>query len=70
MPLIHKLRCVGLAGVAALALALPPPASGEVAEVRVSHGYGVLYLPLMVMASEKLFEKHAAAAGLLGVKAS
>src|SRR5471030_2731751 len=45
-------------------------ARAEVSEVRISHGYGVLYLPLMVMASEKLVEKHAAAAGLPGVKAS
>ncbi len=39
-------------------------ARAEVSEVRISHGYGVLYLPLMVMASEKLVEKHARAAGL------
>jgi NitT/TauT family transport system substrate-binding protein len=36
----------------------------EVPEVRVSHGYGVLYLPLMVMESDKLLEKHARASGL------
>jgi len=42
----------------------------EVAEVRISHGFGVLYLPLMVMASEKLVEKHAKAAGLGDVKAT
>jgi NitT/TauT family transport system substrate-binding protein len=44
-------------------------ARGEVSEVRISHGYGVLYLPLMVMASEKLVEKQAKAAGLGEVKA-
>lgn len=42
----------------------------EVSEVRISHGYGVLYLPLMIMASEKLVEKHARAAGLGEVRAS
>jgi NitT/TauT family transport system substrate-binding protein len=44
-------------------------ASAEVSEVRISHGYGVLYLPLMIMASEKLVEKHARAAGLGEVRA-
>jgi len=34
-------------------------ARAEVSEVRISHGYGVLYLPLMIMASEKLVEKQA-----------
>src|SRR5438128_2318566 len=45
------------------------PAHAEVSEVRISHGYGVLYLPLMIMASEKLVEKHAKAAGLPEVRA-
>ena len=45
-------------------------ARGEVSEVRISHGYGVLYLPLMVMESEKLLEKQAKAAGLGDVKAT
>ena len=55
------------AAVATLALCIALgviPARGEVSEVRVSHGYGVLYLPLMIMASERLVEKHARAAGL------
>src|SRR5207237_9875337 len=38
--------------------------------MRISDGYCVRYLPLMVMASEKLLEKHARAAGLGEVKAS
>jgi NitT/TauT family transport system substrate-binding protein len=42
----------------------------EVAEVRISRGFGVLYLPLMVMESEKLLEKQAKAAGLSEVKAT
>ena len=45
-------------------------ARAEVSEVRISHGFGVLYLPLMVMASEKLLEKNAMAAGLGEVKAT
>ncbi|HET9763155.1 MAG TPA: ABC transporter substrate-binding protein, partial [Casimicrobiaceae bacterium] len=58
--------------VAAIALSLGlagVPARAEVSQVRISHGYGVLYLPLMVMESEKLLEKHARAAGLGEVKA-
>src|SRR5450755_2361677 len=45
-------------------------ARAEVSEVRISHGFGVLYLPLMVMSSEKLLEKHARAAGLRDIKAT
>src|SRR5438067_987464 len=45
-------------------------ACAEVSEMRISHGYGVLYLPLMVMASEKLLEKQAKAAGAGDVKAT
>ena len=45
-------------------------ANAEVTEVRISQGFGVLYLPLMVMSSEKLLEKHAKAAGLGDVKAT
>ncbi len=51
-------------------LTLVAGARAEVSEVRISHGYGVLYLPLMIMASEKLLEKHAKAAGLGEVKAT
>jgi NitT/TauT family transport system substrate-binding protein len=69
MILTGRLGRLGVACAAALAFAMSQAASGEVAEVRISHGYGVLYLPLMVMASEKLVEKHAAAAGLPAVKA-
>jgi NitT/TauT family transport system substrate-binding protein len=34
-----------------LGLFVAAGARAEVSEVRISHGYGVLYLPLMVMAS-------------------
>src|SRR6202163_1300023 len=53
-----------------LGLFVAAGARAEVSEVRISHGYGVLYLPLMVMASEKLVEKNARAAGLGEVKAT
>jgi len=45
-------------------------ARAEVSEVRISYGYGVLYLPLMIMDSERLLEKHAKTAGLPDLKAS
>jgi NitT/TauT family transport system substrate-binding protein len=40
----------------------------EVGEVRISKGYGILYLPLIVMEDGKLLEKKAAEAGLGDVK--
>ena len=36
-------------------------ARADVTEVRISRGFGVLYLPLMVMESEKLLDKQCAA---------
>ena len=50
-----------LATGAAFAVA---PARAEAKAVRLSHGYGVLYLPLIVMREQKLLEKHAERAGL------
>ena len=43
-------------------------ASAEVSTLRVSYGYGILYLPLMVMDREKLVERRAKEAGLGDVK--
>ena len=57
--------------VAALALLTAAPlasARAEVSELRLSKGYGILYLPLIVMEDRKLFEKKAAEAGLGDVK--
>src|SRR5256712_475798 len=72
--LLHLLRGRGrpAATVTAFLLCIAQavaPARAEVSEVRISHGYGVQYLPLMIMASEKLVEKHAKAAGLPEVHA-
>jgi NitT/TauT family transport system substrate-binding protein len=53
--------------VSALAAA-SPDVRAEAAVVRISYGYGILYLPLMVMDHEKLIEKRARAAGLGDVK--
>jgi NitT/TauT family transport system substrate-binding protein len=53
----------------ALALALCARASrAEQSEVRISKGYGILYLPLFVMEELKILEKRAKAAGLGDVK--
>jgi NitT/TauT family transport system substrate-binding protein len=52
-----------LAAAATLALAALP-LRAEVSEVRISKGFGILYLPLIVMQDQKLLEKQAAKAGL------
>ncbi|GAU81796.1 ABC transporter substrate-binding protein [Bosea sp. BIWAKO-01] len=54
--------------VAALSLPLAGPARAEVSEVRISKGFGILYLPLIVMQDQQLLEKRAKAAGLGDVK--
>lgn len=46
----------------------PLAARAEVSVVRISYGFGVLYLPLMVMDREHMLEKRARAAGLPDVK--
>lgn len=43
-------------------------AQAQTRELRVSRGYGILYLPMYVIDKLKLVEKHAAAAGLGDVK--
>jgi len=40
------------------------PARAEVSEISISKGYGILYLPLIVMEDQKLLEKQAEKAGL------
>lgn len=52
----------------ALALTLSRFALAEASTVRISHGYGILYLPLMVMRDQMLVEKQAKADGLGEVK--
>lgn len=56
--------------VAALAIgaALVSPARAEVSEVRISKGFGILYLPLIVMQDQQFLEKRAKAAGLGDIK--
>jgi len=46
----------------------PQRSRAEVSEVRISRGYGILYLPLFVIEDQKLIEKHARLRGLGEVK--
>lgn len=61
-------RGTAMALVSALALSTATPVRAEVSEVTVAQQYGVSFLPLMVMERRGLIEKHAAAAGLAGMK--
>ena len=58
------------AALAAITLgaAFAAPARAEVSEVRISKGFGILYLPLIVMQDQQFLEKRAKAAGLGDVK--
>jgi NitT/TauT family transport system substrate-binding protein len=53
-----------LIALAATALAARPADAAETGEVRLSHGFGILYLPLIVMRDRKLLEQQLAQAGL------
>ncbi|MCL4767008.1 MAG: ABC transporter substrate-binding protein [Hyphomicrobiaceae bacterium] len=59
----RRLRMPAIA-LAGLLSALASPAHAEVSEVRIAKGFGIGYMPLLVMEHEQLFEKHAKAAGL------
>jgi len=55
----------------ALALSvLAGGAKAEISEITLAQQYGVSFLPLMMMEKNHLIEKHAAAAGLSGIKVS
>ncbi|MEO8741004.1 MAG: ABC transporter substrate-binding protein [Casimicrobiaceae bacterium] len=54
----------GVATCTLVALALAAPAQAEVTELRITKQPSIIYLPLVVMEQNKLFEKHAKAAGL------
>ena len=59
-----RLTLAILAGIAAG----PSPLRAEVTEVKITRGYGTVYLALMVMEQNQLLEKHAKAAGLGDLK--
>jgi NitT/TauT family transport system substrate-binding protein len=64
----HSSRLRLLGAIAVAVLFAPLGARAEVSSVRISYGYGILYLPLMVMDREQLLEKRAKAAGLPDLK--
>jgi NitT/TauT family transport system substrate-binding protein len=45
-------------------------ARAEVNEIRITRQYGIIYMAVTVMEAQKLVEKHAAAAGVPGLKAT
>ncbi|WP_345796804.1 ABC transporter substrate-binding protein [Castellaniella sp. MT123] len=55
---------MALAGAIGGLISAPTAARAEASAVRISHGYGILYLPLMVMRDQHLIEKQAKADGL------
>ena len=59
----HVLRIAG----AVLVLGVPD-ARAEVSELKIAKQYGISYLPLMLMETDKLVEKQAAASGLGDIK--
>lgn len=67
-----KRRDLLTAGAALLAVPaiLTRPAFAEASKVRLSHGYGILYLPLIVMRDQKLLEKQAEKAKLGPIEVS
>jgi NitT/TauT family transport system substrate-binding protein len=71
---MHRRRVLGQIG-ATLGLAASATlgfgsraARAEASQIRLSHGYGLLYLPLMILRDRKLLEAKAAAAGLGSVE--
>jgi NitT/TauT family transport system substrate-binding protein len=59
-----------LACTCAVTAVLAGGAKAEVSEITVAQQYGVSFLPLMLMEKSQLIEKHAAVAGLAGLKVS
>lgn len=69
MKKINTKHFVTLACTAAVvALFSTNPATAEVSEVRLAQQFGINYLPLTIMRTEKLVAKHAAALGLGQIK--
>ena len=63
-----RVRAASLALGVALSLATVANVRAEVSEITVAQQYGVSFIPLMVMEKQGLVEKHAALAGLGGLK--
>lgn len=66
---MKRRNLLGMLMAAAVTLTtLTGNAQAEAQVMRVSHGYGLLYAPIMVMRDHQLIEKHAKALGLGDVK--
>ncbi|EKS30944.1 ABC transporter substrate-binding protein [Afipia felis] len=66
---MKKLLAYIFALIATVTSFLPSsPARAEVSEVRLAQQFGINYLPLTIMRTENLIEKHAAALGLGKIK--
>lgn len=63
------MRRLLMTALAAVMATLPRAAKAEIAEVGLAFQFGSNYLPLMVMESQKLVEKHLATQGLKDTKA-
>ena len=63
-----RIHTIALALGATLSCAAATNLRAEVSEITVAQQYGVSFLPLMVMEKQGLIEKHAAQAGLVGLK--
>ena len=64
---IKSLLSAGTVALACLTGA-PQQARAEVSELRISKGFGILYLPMIVMQERRLVEARAASAGLGDIK--
>ncbi len=62
------LRLLSLLIVAAASASLPPARAAEVSDFRIAQQYGIGYLPLTIMKTNGLVEKHLKAAGLADTK--
>ena len=63
------MRLLRISALVALATVTSLPAQAQQAsEIRLSKGYGILYLPLIIMQDQNLIEKQAAKAGLGNIK--
>jgi NitT/TauT family transport system substrate-binding protein len=58
MPTMIRAACLAVTLLAAL------PARGEEAKIRVGYGFGIAFLPHMILQEQKLLEKHAREAGV------
>ena len=63
-----KLRALSFVAATLMLAIVPPAARAETSDVRIALGFGIGYLPLMVMEHERLLEQHAKATGIDPIK--